>query len=346
MTRKRHAFSLSLALPTMTVSRSPRTASVLAALVVSLTLCSASEWTHGAEPLQEATRLARQGQHAQALERVEQILAARPKDPSARFLKGLILSEQGRSADAIATFEKLSEDFPELPEPYNNLAVLYAQQRQYEKARATLEMAIRTHPSYATAYENLGDIYARLASQAYDKALQLDAGNVGAQSKLSLIREIFGIGSKPKPSARLGQAGADVAVAAPVEKPPAGEAAKTKPDAGVADRDILRVVDDWAAAWSRRDASAYLAYYDHGFETPKGRSREEWETERRQRIESPVPIKVTVDQARVRFDAEGRAHVAFRQRYQSGKIDSTVHKTLTLVEHDNAWRILRERVGA
>ncbi|HMM73056.1 MAG TPA: tetratricopeptide repeat protein, partial [Rhodocyclaceae bacterium] len=218
MTRKRHALSLSPALPTMTVSRLPRGVSVLAALVVSLTLCSAPEWTHGAEPLQEATRLARQGQHAQALERVEQILAARPKDPSARFLKGLILSEQGRSADAIATFEKLSEDYPELPEPYNNLAVLYAQQRQYEKARASLEMAIRAHPSYATAYENLGDIYARLASQAYDKALQLDTGNVGAQSKLSLIREIFGIGSKPKPAARLGKARADVAVAAAVEK--------------------------------------------------------------------------------------------------------------------------------
>ncbi|MCG3187264.1 MAG: hypothetical protein IOMNBAOH_01867 [Rhodocyclaceae bacterium] len=346
MTLKRYAFSLARVLPTMTVSRSSRACSALAALVVSLALCSASGWTHGAEPLQEATRLARQGQHAQALERVEQILATRPKDPSARFLKGLILSEQGRSADAIAIFEKLSEDYPELPEPYNNLAVLYAQQRQYEKARAALEMAIRTHPSYATAYENLGDIYARLASQAYDKALQLDAGNVGAQSKLSLIREIFGIGSKSKPAAHLGQARADVAMATRAEKSPAGEAAKGMPDAEGADRDILRVVDDWAAAWSRRDASSYLAHYDHRFEPPKGRSREEWATERRQRIAIPVPIKVTVDQARVRFDADGRAHVAFRQRYQSGKIDSTVHKTLTLVEHDNAWRILRERVGA
>src|SRR2546425_9737176 len=76
-------------------------------------------------------------------------------------------------------FTKLTQDYPELPEPYNNLAVIYASQGQYEKARAALEQSIRTHPSYATAYENLGDVYAKLASQAYDKALQLDSSNSG-----------------------------------------------------------------------------------------------------------------------------------------------------------------------
>ena len=55
--------------------------------------------------------------------------------------------------------------------------MLYASQGQYDKARKSLELAIRTHPSYATAHENLGDIYAKMASQAYDKALQLDKSN-------------------------------------------------------------------------------------------------------------------------------------------------------------------------
>jgi hypothetical protein len=50
-------------------------------------------------------------------------------------------------------------------------------------------MAIRTNPSYATAHENLGDIYAKLASQAYSKALQLDAANAtSVKPKLALIR--------------------------------------------------------------------------------------------------------------------------------------------------------------
>jgi tetratricopeptide (TPR) repeat protein len=125
----------------------------------------------------------RAGQTDQAMQRVDAALAQKPRDAQMRFFKGLILTEQGKTNDAIQVFLHLTEDYPELPEPYNNLAVLYASQGEYEKARASLEMAIRTHPSYATAHENLGDVYAKLASQAYDKALQLDSNNQAAQSK-------------------------------------------------------------------------------------------------------------------------------------------------------------------
>ena len=58
-------------------------------------------------------------------------------------------------------------------------------------------MAIRTHPSYSIAHENLGDVYAKLASQAYDKALQLDSSNATTQTKLSMIKELISTSSKP-----------------------------------------------------------------------------------------------------------------------------------------------------
>lgn len=144
-----------------------------------------------ADNLPEVQRLIKQGQYPQALEKVDAYLSSRPKDAQGRFLKGLIFTEMNKPAEAIAVFTKLSEDYPELPEPYNNLAVLYAQQKQYDKARTALEMAIRTHPSYAIAYENLGDVYAKLASQAYDKALQLDNSNAATQNKLALIRDLI-----------------------------------------------------------------------------------------------------------------------------------------------------------
>jgi tetratricopeptide (TPR) repeat protein len=157
-----------------------------------------------ADDLQDANRLYKQGQHAQAMEKVNAYLVTEPKDAQARFLKGLILSEQGATADAITIFTRLTEDYPELPEPYNNLAVLYAGQGDYEKARSALEMAIRTNPTYATAHENLGDIYAKMASQAYDRALQLDKNNTNTKTKLALIRELFsnnGRSTKPKVTA-------------------------------------------------------------------------------------------------------------------------------------------------
>lgn len=150
----------------------------------------------------EIQQLLRAGKTAEALTKVDQRLSATPRDPQLRFLRGVVLTETGKVAEAISAFTKLTEDYPELPEPYNNLAVLYANQNQLEKARAALEMAIRTNPSYATAHENIGDIYAKLASQAYNKALQLDAGTAASlKPKLALIRELFSMdvakGAKP-----------------------------------------------------------------------------------------------------------------------------------------------------
>jgi len=186
-----------------------------------------------ADNLPEVQRLIKQGQYPQAMEKVDAYLSSRPKDAQGRFLKGLIYTEMNKPADAIAVFTKLSEDYPELPEPYNNLAVLYAQQKQYDKARTALEMAIRTHPSYAIAYENLGDVYAKLASQAYDKALQLDNSNAATQNKLALIRDLISTSGKGnvKPQAPVAAAAQPAAKPAPVA--PAPTAPATAPSASV-----------------------------------------------------------------------------------------------------------------
>jgi tetratricopeptide (TPR) repeat protein len=191
-------------------SRNPVLARLLAVLCG--VVLSASVSLANAQTLPDVQRLMKQGQSAQALEKVDAYISTKPKDAQGRFLRGLILTDLGRQADAIAVFTKLTEDFPELPEPYNNLAVLYAQQKQYDKARTALEMAIRTHPSYSIAHENLGDVYAKLASQAYDKALQLDSSNKATQSKLSMIKEL--ISTSTKPGAKPGTAAEPAKVAA------------------------------------------------------------------------------------------------------------------------------------
>ena len=86
-------------------------------------------------------------------------------------------------------------------------------------------MAIRTNPGYATAQENLGDVYARLASQAYNKALQLDPGNTAVQPKLALIRDVFKPGNKgarPAASKPAPRAKPVPATAAPAAAPAPG----------------------------------------------------------------------------------------------------------------------------
>src|SRR6266849_813621 len=196
-----------------------RRAAQLAVLLLGLALAASTAY---ADELQDIDRLLKQGQHAQALERVNRYLAKNPRDAKGRFIKGLILAEQNKVAEAIEVFSKLSQDYPGLPEPYNNLAVLYAAQGQYEKARQQLEMSIRTHPSYATAYENLGDVYTKLASQAYDKALQFDSSNPASKNKLSLIRDLISSNRLPRAST--------APSATPVEsaQPPAAKSVPTK----------------------------------------------------------------------------------------------------------------------
>jgi tetratricopeptide (TPR) repeat protein len=291
------------------------------------------------DDLQDASKFLKAGQHSQALERVNKVLKAKPRDPQARFLKGIIVTEQGNSKEAIEIFTKLTQDYPELPEPYNNLAVIYASQGQYEKARAALEQSIRTHPSYATAYENLGDVYAKLASQAYDKALQLDSSNSGAKNKLSLVRELVreptlvaAAKEPPKPKEPA--------------KPPmvVAEKAPEKPAAD-SNAEVLKAVKGWAEAWSKKDANAYLFYYARDFKTPGGEARPAWEKTRRERIAAPKSIEVEVDSPKVTLRGNNEASVTFRQNYRSDKLTSSNTKTLELVKADGRWQIREEKAG-
>jgi tetratricopeptide (TPR) repeat protein len=250
-------------------------------------------------------------------------------------------------------FTRLTQDYPNLPEPYNNLAVIYAGQGQYEKARAALEQSIRTHPSYATAYENLGDVYAKLASQAYGKALQLDASNTGAQNKLSLVRELVG---EPKA----------VAVAKAEPAKPAEPKAEPKPEPKVEAKaeprpeptpepkaeppasnpaEVIKALNGWAQAWSRKDADGYLSYYAADFDPPGRESRPAWEKTRRERIEAPKSIAVSIDSPKVTMRGNDRAVVSFRQNYRSDRLKSTSRKTVEMVKNEKGWQIQKEQAG-
>jgi tetratricopeptide (TPR) repeat protein len=330
---------------------------------VALSLLFAAAVVH-ADELQDINRMMRQGQLPQSLERIDKFLAGKPRDAQGRFLKGLILTEMNRPAEAIQVFSKLSEDYPELPEPYNNLAVLYASQGQYEKARTSLESSIRTHPSYATAHENLGDIYAKLASQAYDKALQLDSSNTGAKTKLAMIGELIGGGTRtaraparPEPAktaeappanpADAGKAGAVTIAAKTDAEPKAAEpkAAKAGGAQGAEADEIIKTVHAWASAWAKKDAPAYLAHYAKDFKTPKGEARGDWEKARKQRIGAPKKIEVTVESPKVSIGGDNTASVSFRQNYRSDVIKTSGTKTLIMVKTDGKWLIREERVN-
>ena len=201
--------------------QSLRPFAVAFALLASL---SGSVCAAPADDLREAQRLYQAGRLDAALEQVDASLKAAPKEPQARFLRGLILTDLKRVTEAIAAFTALTQDFPELPEPYNNLAVLYASQGALDNARTALERAIQAHPGYAAAHENLGDVHLQLARRAYERTLQLDKGNARAALKLSRAKELAALsGAATSQPAQSGNP-------APQPSPPAKAApAKTGP---------------------------------------------------------------------------------------------------------------------
>ena len=149
--------------------------------------------------LKEAGTLVKERQFETAQAKLDALLKDRPREPQARFLRGVVETEQGRTDAAIATLRGLIEDYPELPEPYNNLAVIYAQKGEIDSARTALETAVRTAPNWAVARENLGDIYARLAAAQYDRAAKLDRDNKTASAKLTLVRNLLATSTPVKP---------------------------------------------------------------------------------------------------------------------------------------------------
>jgi ketosteroid isomerase-like protein len=256
--------------------------------------------------------------------------------------------------------------------------VLYAGQGQFDKARSALEMAIQTNPSYATAHENLGDVYAKLASQAYNKALQLDSSNEAVAPKLALIRELFnpaaGKGQRPAtpatpasaPAASTTAAGgalvskpaaiATAPAASPAVKPviaaaaqpaavpvPATKAAPPAPDPSAA-RQAEAAVRAWASAWSAKDVPAYLAAYGAQFDPPGKLTRSAWEEERRQRITGKTSISVKLEDLNITVEGD-KARARFRQDYRANGLAVTSRKTLELQKAGNRWQIVRESNG-
>lgn len=291
-----------------------------------------------ADELKEISQLADQGQTAVALDRVNTFIAANPKNAQGLFLKGVLLAEQGRRDEAIRTFTDVTEKFPNLPEPYNNLAVLYADQGQFDKARKALETAIKTHPSYATAHENLGDIYARMASEAYDKALQLDTGNTRAQGKLSLIKDLFGTGNKTTIAAKEPAKNVNTAQATT----PQAEVKKANSSAPAdSNSAITAAVNKWAQAWSSKNLDQYFASYGASFRPAKGQSRQAWEQQRRERITRPSKISVELSNIKIESD-DSTAKVKFRQSYRADGKPIRTNKTLLMKRDGDNWYIQEE----
>ena len=312
------------------------------ALLLLNTFCLA--YASASSQLDNAYQLLNSGKTNAALEIANNTLRSNPKNPDARFVKGMAMAKSSKTRQAIDIFKSLTRDYPNNPEPWNNLATLYAQQEKYHQARDALISAINTHPSYATAYENLGNIYSKMAVIAYNRALEMDKSDKKkpVDVQLALINRFsYATGSSAKSSIKKS---ATKFIKLPEKKSPSIEEKSIFSYEGEKNQ-ILSVLYGWSQAWSAQKPKDYLVYYAPDFQTPGGMPRRIWNKRRYDRLTRPNFIKVKVEQPEITFINDSTARLIFLQDYHSNRFRDKNKKTLIMQKVNGNWRIFKETIG-
>ena len=161
-----------------------------------------------ATELKQAKALQKKGDFKGAFNKVNNYLSSNPKDPNGWLLYGISLINQNKLDEANDVFSRLVQLYPESPEPYNNLAVVHARRGENDKAVEVLLQAFETHPSYAQVQTNLKAVYATLATQAYNRALNLDSTTRIHRANLGILDQVY----NPAPAAQTVIASAQTSV--------------------------------------------------------------------------------------------------------------------------------------
>jgi adhesin transport system outer membrane protein len=123
--------------------------------------------------------------------------------------------------------------------------------------------------------------------------------------------------------------------------PAAEAAASAKAAAPAPAASAERRLADWAAAWSAKDADAYLAFYSADF-GPARAGRAKWQAERRRLLSKPGEISVKVSAVTSKVISPTRVETSFEQAYRSSNYSDTAHKTLTWALQGGQWLIVAE----
>ena len=101
------------------------------------------------------------------------------------------------------------------------------------------------------------------------------------------------------------------------------------------------MIEQWRAAWSAKDPSAYLAFYAADFK-PANLTRPRWEAQRRDRLTKAAFIFVNFSDVQISLNGGTSATATFTQQYESEAVKETGHKTLALGNYGGQWLIREE----
>ena len=132
------------------------------------------------------------GRAAEALELIQQSLAADPT-VGERFVNlGNVLLAVGRVAESVEAFERAVAMAPDSSSAHCNLGVVYAIERRFEEAASAYKRAIELDPANAAAYNNYGNLLGDMGDvqgclKNHVKAVELRPADPNARRQLGAI---------------------------------------------------------------------------------------------------------------------------------------------------------------
>ena len=110
--------------------------------------------------------------------------------------------------------------------------------------------------------------------------------------------------------------------------------------------EVRQALQNWRAAWTKRDVDVYLQFYSPNFVPPTGGDRESWRERRKTALSRASDITVEIADLTVTLNDATHATMVFRQTYRSANYRDTVTKTLQWTKLGDRWLIVRESSAA
>ena len=150
------------------------------------------------DALDRALKLMAAGRIPRAEALAREVVQARPRNPDARNVLGVILHRAGRLEEAMKSIREGIRLNPDVPNYYCNLGEMERQAKNLDAATIALERAIALDPNSVQAWNNLGIVYFdkrqfRKAVEAYEKSIALNPSYAEAYNNLgNAIRMVEG----------------------------------------------------------------------------------------------------------------------------------------------------------
>ena len=104
------------------------------------------------------------------------------------------------------------------------------------------------------------------------------------------------------------------------------------------------MLQNWLKNWNEKNVDGYLSYYDASFQPENGKTRENWESERRKNISKATHINVQMVNLKVTKQNDGSLLARFTELLDVDGHRKATEKQLDLVRSGKEWKIREEKI--